>query len=294
MERRTFLQTSSLACLSGISGTPVKNLTHKDGKIRPAICLNAFSFNQMLLAGDLSLEKLFRFAAETGFQGIDLTAYYIPGYPEVPEDEVLFDIKKMAFRLGLTITGTGVRNDFTLADTGMRKKEIQLVKNWVVAAAKMGAPHLRVFAGRNTEGNSRDEAISWIIEGFGECADFASEYGVMIAFQNHNDIIVTPSDIFTIMDAMDSEWFGLMLDTGSLPVDDPYQAIQSLIPYAISWQVKENIKTTDSIIPTDFKTLMKIVDDARYQGYFPLETLGEGDPFEKVKALYKQAENYMF
>ena len=293
MYRRTFLKTSSLACMAGFA-KPVKPGLGKDGKIRPAISLNAYSFTRPLLAHEMNLKELFQFAAETGFMGVDLTAYYIPGYPEVPEDKTLFDIKRMALLQGLAITGTGVRNDFTSADPELRVKEIDLVKNWIVAAAKMGAPYVRVFAGRESpEGHTRDEIKTWIIQAFQECADFASSYGVMVTFQNHNDFIVATEDIIDIIEGVHSEWFGFMLDIGSLPVPDPYKDIEKLIRYAVTWQVKENIKTNEGSVPTDFARLMKIVNEHNYQGFFPLETLGEGDPREKVKALYKKVMENM-
>jgi sugar phosphate isomerase/epimerase len=293
MYRRTFLKTSSLACLAGVSG-PENNKRREDGKIRPAISLNAYSFTRPLLANEMTLKELFRFAAETGFMGVDLTAYYIPGYPEVPEDKVLFDIKRKAFNHGLALTGTGVRNDFTLPDPEKRAAEIQLVKNWVVAAAKLGAPYVRVFAGRESpEGHTRDEIKSWIKEGFQECADFAAAYGVIVVFQNHNDFIVTREDIIDILEDVQSDWFSFMLDIGSLPVPDPYKDIEKLIKYAVTWQVKENVKTDEGSVPTDFARLMKIVHDKQYQGFFPLETLGEGDPRKKVRALYKKVMENM-
>jgi sugar phosphate isomerase/epimerase len=287
MYRRTFLKTSSLACMAGLA-RPAKPGQGKDGKIRPAISLNAYSFNRPLLAHEMSLKELFQFAAETGFMGVDLTAYYIPGYPEVPEDKTLFDIKRMALLQGIAITGTGVRNDFTSAHPEVRAKEIDLVKNWIVAAAKMGAPYVRVFAGRESpEGHTRDEIKSWIIDAFQECADFASSYGVMVTFQNHNDFIVATEDIIDIIEGVHSEWFGFMLDIGSLPVPDPYKDIEKLIRYAVTWQVKENVNTSEGSVPTDFARLMKIVNEHGYQGFFPLETLGEGDPRKKVRALYR-------
>jgi hypothetical protein len=84
-----------------------------------------------------------------------------------------------------------------------------------------------------------------------------------------------------------------MLDIGSLPVPDPYKDIEKLIRYAVTWQVKENVKTDEGSVPTDFARLMKIVHDQKYQGFFPLETLGEGDPRKKVKALYKKVMENM-
>lgn len=262
--------------------------------LSPSICLNAYSFNRQLRDGEMSLEDMFRFAAETGFEGVDLTAYYIPGYPEVPPDEVLFGIKKVAFRYGLNVVGTGVRNDFALTDPADRANEIQLVKDWVIAAQKLGATSLRVFSGRSkAEGRPREEVKGWIKDAFQQCADFAGEHGVMIAYQNHDDYIVTTDDILELIHGVDSHWFGLMLDIGSLPVPDPYAEIEKLIPYAITWQIKSHVKNGSGTAPTDFARLMQIVKQHGYQGYFPIEALGDGDKYAKVREIYKNVTGNM-
>lgn len=242
----------------------------------------------------MSLEDMFRFAAETGFEGVDLTAYYIPGYPEVPSDEVLYGIKKMAFRYGLNVVGTGVRNDFSKTDPADRAKEIQLVKNWVIAARKMGATSLRVFSGRSAaEGYPRDEVKGWIKDAFQECAGYAGSHGVMIAYQNHDDYIVTTDDILELLHGVDSDWFGLMLDIGSLPVPDPYPEIEKLIPYAVTWQIKSDVKTGNGTEPTDFGRLMQIVGQYGYRGYLPIEALGDGNKHEKVRTIYRDVTENM-
>lgn len=291
MQRRNFLKASSLV-LAGASSPrilPVGSGPAPEGSSGCTLALNAYSFNAPLLAGEMALDELFRFAKATGFHGIDLTAYYIPGYPEVPANEILYEIKREAFRLGLAISGTGVRNDFTLSDPEALEKEVQLVKSWVMAAARMGAPHVRVFAGRGTENSEPREAVKRRIIGkFKECADFASTHGVMIAFQNHYDYITSTSEILEILDAVDSSWFGLMLDIGSVEGPDPYPDIERLIPHAISWQVKEQVRSEGGTVPTDYHRLMDLVKEVGYQGYFPLETLGEGDPFRKVETLYSR------
>ena len=253
------------------------------------LALNAYSFNAPLLAGEMTLDELFRFARETGFSAVDLTAYYIQGYPEVPPDKLLFAIRKSAFKLGLAISGTGVRNDFTSDDPGVRQEQIKLVKAWIVAASKMGAPHVRVFAGRASGTEAPGEEVkSRIIGAMQECADFAAGFGVMVAFQNHYDFIQSNEEILEILHGVHSEWFGLMLDTGSVDEPDPYSGIEELIPYAITWQVKEQVRSGNGNSPTDFERLMKMVREQGYRGYFPLETLGEGDPFQKVRKLYSQ------
>jgi hypothetical protein len=113
-----------------------KKIKAKSLKTSLKTSLNAYSFNRPLLDGTVSIGELIEFCADTGFEGIDITAYYFKGYPQVPPDEYLFDIKRKAFKAGLEITGTGVRNDFTIADKTKRDQEVQLVKNWIEACFK--------------------------------------------------------------------------------------------------------------------------------------------------------------
>jgi len=295
--RRQFLHMTSVLpwAATAIAADAQGNLTPEDSQRIPVtLCLNAYSFNNLLRSGEMSLEHLFRFSKETGFQGVDLTAYYIPGYPDVPDDEVLYNIKRTAFRLGIALSGTGVRNNFTLADPEQRKQEKQLVKNWVIAASKMGIPHVRIFDGTaKPEGYSRKQITDWLIDDMKECAEYGGRHGVMICYQNHNNFATNATQVIEIIKWVDSEWFGLMLDTGSLPEGDVYQEIQRLIPYAVTWQVKEMVNTNKTTARTDFQKLMQIVRQSGYRGYFPLETLGEGDPFDKVRALYQEVSRLL-
>ena len=66
--------------------------------------------------GQMTLEQVLAFCSDLGFAAVDPTGYYFPKYPALPDDSYLYQIKRKAFRLGLDISGTGVRNDFTLPD----------------------------------------------------------------------------------------------------------------------------------------------------------------------------------
>src|SRR5688572_12988479 len=60
------------------------------GRSKLKLSLNAFSFNAPLAEKKMSLDDLLQTAAEIGFDGVDLTAYYFPGYPNVPSDDYLY------------------------------------------------------------------------------------------------------------------------------------------------------------------------------------------------------------
>jgi sugar phosphate isomerase/epimerase len=84
------------------------------------------------------------FSAQNNFDALDATGYYFPGYPKVPSDDTIRGLKKKAYVNGVVLSSTGVRNDFTLPDGAARKKEVQLVKDWIEVAAKLGVPVIRV------------------------------------------------------------------------------------------------------------------------------------------------------
>lgn len=293
MQRRSFLKSSTAV----LAGAGVLRRPPEEKRILATYCptpsLNAYSFNNALLNGGMSLEQLFQFAAETGFNAVDLTAYYIPGYPEAPSDELLYEIKRKAFRKGISFSGTGVRNDFTVADPEQLANEIEHVKEWIVAASKLGAPNIRVFDGKAKPDGADTRIRKQVVDAFRECAFFGSRYGVNVAFQNHHDFLVHTGDIIDIIKKVDSLWFGLMLDTGSVSGPDPYLEIEKLIPYAVSWQVKEEVRMGAGTVPVDFPRLMSLIHRGAYQGFLPLETLGDGDPGEKVQTLFRNISKYM-
>lgn len=256
--------------------------------------LNAYSFNEPLLAGKMTIGDMLDFCAEAGFEGVDITGYYFTGYPKPPADDYLFAIKRKALRLGINISGTGVRNDFTIADPAKRTGEVTLVKNWIEVAAKLGAPIIRIFAGnQKNEGIAKEAVTDWMLKDIRTCAEYGKQHGVVVAIQNHNDFIQTAGQIVHIVEAINSEWLGIMLDTGSFRVLDPYEETAASAKYAVNWQVKEKIFINGAEVDTDLPKLLAIIKASGYRGFLPIETLGAGDPKTKITAMLAKLKQAM-
>ncbi|HTI91697.1 MAG TPA: sugar phosphate isomerase/epimerase family protein [Puia sp.] len=254
--------------------------------------LNAFSFNDPLLAGKMTISDMLDFCAEVGFEGVDITGYYFTGYPNVPADDYLYGIKRKAFRLGIGISGTGVRNDFTIADPSRRAEEVKLVKNWIEAAARLGAPVLRIFAGnQKNEGISKETVTEWMLKDIRQCVDYGKQHGVVIGLQNHNDFIQTARQVTDIIRQIDSEWLGLILDTGSYRVLNPYEEIGTSLNYTVNWQIKEKIFENGAEVDTDVDKIVEMIKASPYHGYLPIETLGQGEPKVKIMAMLAKLQN---
>src|SRR5580658_7731877 len=281
IDRRRFLAGS--AGLAAAAAIPAPAKVARESGVKLKLGLNAYSFDKTLRDGSMTLTDAVHFCAQHGVDALDPTGYYFPGYPKVPADDYIYNLKRTAFVNGVAISGTGVRNDFAVADAAARKSDVQMVKDWIVVASKLGAPVIRVFSGpARPAGHSFDEAVEWMVADFKECAAFSKEHGVVVAIQQHNDFLKTAAETIRTIDAVGSDWFGCILDIGSLRSGDPYAEIEKLVPYAVSWQIKENVGRDGKDEPTDMAKIKAIMDRSGYRGYVPFEALGAGDPKVKV------------
>jgi sugar phosphate isomerase/epimerase len=288
INRRKFLACSAgmvaMAPVRTSAGATTETIAREAG-VKLKLGLNAYSFNGPLLAGSMTLADAADFCAKNGVDALDATGYYFPGYPSVPSDEYVYALKRTAFVNGVAISGTGVRNNFAVADEAARKRDVQMVKDWIVVASKLGAPVIRVFAGpERPAGYTFDQALDWMVSDFKQCAAFGKEHGVIVGLQQHNDFLKTAEETIRVIQAVDSEWFASILDIGSLRSGDPYAEIEKLVPYAVSWQIKEEVGRNGKPEPTDLARIKAIIDAHGYRGYVPFEALGPGDARPRVTA----------
>jgi sugar phosphate isomerase/epimerase len=306
--RRDFLKNAALMPLCAAVASQAQ--TKRPGRQVLKTSLNAYSFNKMLndnikgRAEGISLVQVMEFAAKNKFEGIDATGYFMPGYPKVPPDTYIDNFKKRAADLGIGISGTGVRNNFTTADKVLRDGGVSHIKEFVEVAARLGAPVIRVFADTQlraetwetvSKGATRDQVQEWIAAALKECADHGKKFGVRIGVQNHGDFLKTGEEQMRLIKAVGSEWCGPIVDTGYYKSADPYEDMALVAPQALNWQVKQSPLGEESEVPTDLIKLLKIVRKSGYSGYLPIETLSprgkEYDPLTVVPAFLKQLQD---
>lgn len=247
--------------------------------------------------GHMTLFDLVDFCAKYDADACDPTGYFFPTYPKPPPDSFVNDLKRHAFEQGVAISGTGVRNNFTTMDKGLRRASIDKIKAWVEVAARLGAPVMRVFCDTQIRsltwhdvapGCTRAQVRDWIIEDLKECTDYAKGYGVIIGVQNHGDFLQTADQVLELVRGVDSDWCGVIVDTGYFNhTKDPYAEMAKAAPYAVNWQVKQSPWGEESTVPMDFNRLLRIVRASDYRGYLPIETL-ESDPFTAVPMMIRK------
>ena len=287
VDRRKFARRCAAAAAAAVCGNwKFDQLAHaiepivRNGSTKFKFSLAAYSYRDLLTgkSPDLTLADFIDDCGRMNLEGTELTSYY---FAQPTTLEYLRKLKRQCFRLGLDVSGTAVGNDFGFPPGQQRDQQIAAVKQWIEFAEILGAPVIRIFAGKQKKNVSATDSYKLMIEGIEECCDYAGQHGIHLALENHGGPTATAEGMLSFIRDVRSPWFGVNLDTGNFFTDDPYGDLAKIAPYALNVQVKTVTADDEerrNKQPTDFARLAKILDQAEYRGYVALEYEEDGDP----------------
>jgi sugar phosphate isomerase/epimerase len=258
--------------------------------------------SQAIAPATISIIDLIEFCHAQDIYAIDATGYYwwqpgsVPGpgdagigpagagigFPVVPPMQNVMAFVAECKAEGIAISGTGVQNNFASPYADQRQSDLQLVKRWCEVAQALGVPVLRIFAGPIPTGYGWDQVASWMTDCFWQCAEYGKQYGVKIGVQNHGDMLQTGAQCIRCLRMVDHPWFGLVNDTGYFLTPDPYVDIAQIMPYTLTFQVKESVRAVKNFqasVTQLEQQLVPIIRDSGYTGWLPVETLQAPDDY---------------
>ncbi|RCS51868.1 sugar phosphate isomerase/epimerase [Bremerella cremea] len=283
------LTAGSLITGSAVASGPIANRTAPKFKLS----LAAYSYRNLLKdpQSGVTLETFIDDCAKMQLDGTELTSYY---FPAEPTPEFLYGLKARAFQQGLSVSGTAIGNDFGHPPGEARDQQIAMTKAWIDHAAKLGAPVIRVFAGHQKKGSSPEEAHRLMVDGLNEVCQYAGQQGVFLALENHGGPTATAAGLLKIVHDVDSDWFGVNLDSGNFHSENIYAEQAQVAPYALNVQIKVVVSGPDKKkVPTDFRRVFNILQEANYRGFVVLEYEEAGNPREECPKFIEQLREAM-
>ena len=237
----------------------------------------AYSYRQYLLSGEMKLEEFIDTVADLGVEGVELTSYYFP----TTDPKYLNSLKRHCLVSGIDVSGAAVGSKLTLADDDERAEQVEMVKDWIKNSVILGAPELRVFAGITPDGHTDEEAFQWAVEALRECVPVAEDNGIVMALENHGGITTTSTQVIRLIEAVDSEWLRVNLDTGNYGQDpdvDPYEGMRRVANLSVTAHHKVSMMTPDGPRSVDINKVISVLSKAGYRGYLNLEFEEDEDP----------------
>lgn len=247
---------------------------------------------------DYPIEDAIDQAAAMGFDGVEILHIQMGS----EENSYLQNLKRRAFEQGLDLMGFSTHQGFVYPDAGKRREEIDKTKHQVDIAARMGIPTMRINTGRwgtsgsfdelmanrgiepPLEGYTDEDGFRWVIDALGEVVEHAAEAGVLLGLENHWGLGRTPEGVLRIVEAIDSPWLKVTLDTGNF-LEDPYDKLAMLAPHTVLLQAKTYYGGgTWYTLDLDYERIAKIMRDAGFNGYVSLEFEGKESAATAVPA----------
>ena len=247
----------------------------------------AYSYRKYLESGEMSMEDFIDTASDLGLDGVELTSYYFPQ----TDKGYLHSLKRRCLEKGLDVAGAAVGSKFTLTAPEHRAAQVVMTKHWIEHAVELGAPELRVFAGVTLDGYADADAFGWAVEALSECAQTAAEKGVVLALENHGGITRTARQVIDLIEAVDSEWLRVNLDTGNFGMDpdtDPYEGMATVAPYAVTAHYKVSMRTPGGKRPVDLVRVVDTLRGAGYKGFLNIEYEEDEEPRDAIPQIAEE------
>ncbi len=287
--RRQFLAAATTAA----AATPAPAGDGPSAGRRTHIGVSTYSYWQFNRAAYRDVGRCIDLAAEAGFDGVEILLRQIG---ETPDPALLTRLKRQAFVNGLCLMGLSTHQTFLTPDADKRKRNVELTKNQVEIAAKLGIPTMRVNTGTwgtsgsfdklmankgvepPVQGSTDEDGFAWCIDALGECAKAAGKAGVTLGLENHWGLGRTPEGLLRIVRAVKSPWLKVTMDTGNF-LDDPYDKLEQIAPETVLVQTKTyyggGLWYT---LELDYDRIARLLAKHKYTGWLSLEFEGKDDP----------------
>jgi sugar phosphate isomerase/epimerase len=292
MNRRSFLMASlaaaGVAHAAGRADEPVAPASKKRSQ---RIATSTYSFWRFLPGTRLPIEECIRQAAAMGFDGVEILHRQMSD----EDNAALQKIKRCALLEGVDLCGFSIHQGFLSPDKAVREQNIDHTRKCIELAYRLGIPCIRVNTGRGgtsksfdelmknrgveptLPGHNDEEGFGWVIEAFQSCLSKAQDCGVTLGLENHWGLARTPEGLLKIVDAVNSPWLQVTMDTGNF-LEDPYEKLEKIAAKAVYVHAKTYYGgglwyTLD----LDYARIAGILRRNNYHGYISLEYEGKED-----------------
>jgi sugar phosphate isomerase/epimerase len=133
--------------------------------------------------------------------------------PKVPELQGtrLVETKKDLAALGIVVSDLGASARMHEKDKTARDAQLDEGRRFIDLAQAMGVKYVRMFGDKVPEGESKDEAMKRIVDGFQQMAAYAKAASVVVLIEPHGDFTHS-ADLESILTRVESPAFALLWD----------------------------------------------------------------------------------
>jgi L-ribulose-5-phosphate 3-epimerase len=298
MNRRHFLQTClAVGASAGVAKAEDTPSSLSGGALKGnPIAVSTYSFWRYRKDSQVPIETCIDHAAAMGFDAVEILEIQMTH----KEDSYLQSLKHRAFANGLSLCGLSSHQGFVSPDAAVRKQNVDKTLASIELCYKLGVPVMRVNTGRwgttknfddlmknrgiepPLEGYTDEDGFPWVIDCLHKCLPAAEKAGVVLALENHWGLGRTPEGLLRIVNAVNSPWLQILMDTGNF-LEDPYDRLDQIAPRTAYVQAKTYYGGgTWYTLDLDYDRIGALLRKHHYRSFISLEFEGKEDPMTAV------------
>jgi sugar phosphate isomerase/epimerase len=278
----------------GVSGQDaIAQIPAKSSPKRRSIGVSTYSFWQF--RGErLSVSSCIEKAAAMGFDGVEILHVQM----QEESNAALQNIKRRAHSLGLALMGFSTHQGFVYPDADLRRTNVQKTLYQIELASRLGIPTMRINTGRwgtiksfddfmakkgiepAVDGYTDLQAFDWVISSIEKLLPRAEECGVVLGLENHWGLGRTAAGVRRIVEAINSPWLQMTLDTGNF-LENSYEQMESMasskVPIALVQAKTYFGGGRWYALELDYSKIAGILNAHGYKGWISLEFEGNED-----------------
>jgi sugar phosphate isomerase/epimerase len=236
---------------------------------------------------ELNMSEVLATARRFDYDGVEprIDAKHNHGVEVASSAEKRKEIKKQAIDSEIAIAC--VATSCVYANPETAKQNVDYTLKCIDLAADLGSSRLRVFGGQIGKGLDRESAIKLVAESLMLVADHASQRGVIVCMETHDDWC-NPSHVAEVMKianhpAIAVNWDIMHPVRTNLATMD--QAFEALKPWIKHLHVHDGRPNTTDLVPIgtggyDHKRAIELLLTIKYDGYISGEWIGWSDLYE--------------
>jgi len=238
------------------------------------LCCTSYSMRDYIKDGRMDFFSFIDFGRELGWDAVEL---HYRHFPRMDRD-YLRELKYHATKAGVELGIVSGANNFTLPSPQEREENVKGLIKAVEMAEYLGCPQVRAFGGGVPDGVPKERAFEWAVECFKKVLPVAEDKGIMIGLENHGGITLTSDDVLAILEAVDSKWLGLNMDTNNFPKEDRYSHMERVADRIV--QIHAKVLQADEErgdLTIDYDRVLSIAREAGFNGFVSMEYEGKED-----------------
>ncbi len=206
--------------------------------------VSSYSFSKLTKSGEMDLFDVIDKTAEMGFDAIEFSN--LPAKDHEERLDLAGKIKRRCIDAGLELVNFAVPADMLKGSGGDLGKEVERIQQEVLVAHALGVDKMRHdatfgFNCGDSGARSFDHYLEHIAQGCREITTFAQDLGIKTMVENHGRYSQDSERIEALVNEVDSDNFGVLLDVGNFMCvdEDPVSATGRLISYAFHIHFKD-------------------------------------------------------